>query len=257
MENKTNYNTQEGNEYLLGEKFKGYLNQIINQYDQESKLDIIKSLLDILLNLEDLVYSNDIEKINLVKDTFGDAFEIFVIDMNPLIEEMGIRYLKDLILQQKQSTTEIESLTTKESIYKNITEALDGSGLKLSAELGSYEENYLKLNPKEYKVFLIILKFVSEIKKLPGLKNTPLRNKHILSLTNYNRIEDQYKFTGIKKETEFENNPKHININNCISTRLSGKDRFIFRLFDSMAQNPEYNDTIYTIVLGDPDYKHD
>ena len=89
------------------------------------------------------------------------------------------------------------------------------------------------------------------------MKNRPLKNKHILSETNYDKIEDKYKYTGIIKETETENNPKHININNCISTRLSGKDRFIFRLFDSMAQNPEYNDTIYTIVLGDPDYKHD
>ena len=227
----------------------------IEKLDNVQKGDNIRRLLDIFDDLEGYICNPNFDQINFVKDSFGVKFEHNINYINEYLEENIINFLKDQLSLLENEPSQ-EDLNSKEGLLEAISEVLKNSDISFKSELNLIQIEYLLHNKKECKNFLSVLKMIVRIKELPNIRNREFENKHILSSSNRDRISNDSNYSGRISKTRSQTNTKHINISECIETNLSGKDRFIFRMFDIDEAIPKYEDKIYIIVLGDPPYSH-
>jgi hypothetical protein len=247
----------ENNEYLLGENFKQFLESKLNKYIGDEKILVINNLLIIFKNIEGFVCDPDEDLTCFINKYFDSKFSDEIEIVTPMIQEMVLQYLNDQIYKYENDNKNLESLTIQESISNEVETALKDANLKLSCSLSLEQIKYLSQNNKELQTFIKILRFVAEIKKIPNLKNRPLKNEHILSNVNYEKVADEFKYTDRLTETRPIKKHGQKYLGNCTEFNLNGDGhRLIFRLFDIVAKEPVHDNTIYIQVLGDPDYLH-
>jgi hypothetical protein len=226
---------------------------IVSCKSKDLKLIKINELIEVFDDLESFIYLFEDGDLSAIRAGLGVNFEDLVNDLSDGYRLSLISKLKDIALDLKNSP-EVENVksTAEEVISVVIEKVLKSGSLQFSTKLDRTQIEYLVRNPNEYNNFITILEAIGRIKMLPSVNGKNLSIKHLTVPINHFKVG----FTGRMTATRDENTKKFINLSNCVETNLSGADRFIFSLENTVDKNSNNQTLISIKVLGKPPYKH-